>query len=623
MAIDIHNNRKGAEEAKEKLNPQPRRPYISLPSELQGASPARDDKSSFLNPYFLCALCVFAVKSVIYAQERPNFVFFLVDDLGWADIGANNPGTFYETPNIDQLAAEGMRFTNGYAASPVCSPTRSSIMVGQNPARNNLTQWIGGAANPAANPPYIHELPLEDTTLAEALKEAGYITFFAGKWHLGETEEYWPEFQGFDINKGGHDKGSPPGGYFAPWTNPRLENGPDGEHLPYRLGDESIAFLDSAAQGDAPFLLYLAFYSVHTPLQSTDELRARYEAKADTLTITGPETGDEHGFPVKLVQNHPVFAGMVESMDANVGRVLDKLQELGLEDGTVVIFTSDNGGLSTTAGRLNTSNVPLRAGKGWVYEGGIRVPLIIKWPGVVEGGSVNDAMAVSMDFYPTMLEMADLPLKPDQHADGRSLVPLLKGEKTNIHSTLYFHYPHNHGAGHRPSSSLRVGDYKLINFLYNNEVEMYNLAEDISEKNNLSDSLPEVRDSLLGILQKWWSDVDARFPDGYEPVPGITPQEEPPVSVNKSSSVSKGWLESVHRSQWGVQYMLRGRTCAELSVFNSQGILIKKIYGNREHDGVLKVRWNYADMGGSRVCQGIYFIRISGIGTFKEVVNGS
>jgi arylsulfatase A-like enzyme len=286
------------------------------------------------------------------AAARPNFVFFLVDDLGYMDIGANNPGTFYETPHVDRIAREGMRFTSGYAANPVCSPTRFSILTGKYPTRAACTNFFTGTREGRFKPAEFNNfMPLEEVTLAEALKAGGYATFFAGKWHLGPTAEFWPEHQGFDVNKGGCDRGGPYGGnkYFSPYGNPRLEDGPPGEHLPDRLASETVNFI--RAHRDRPFLAYLAFYSVHTPLMGRPDLVEKYRRKAEG--IAGNEFGpEEQVLPdvkeprqVRLLQKHAVYAAMVEAMDLAVGKVLAALDELGLEESTVVFFTSDNGGL--------------------------------------------------------------------------------------------------------------------------------------------------------------------------------------------------------------------------------------------------------------------------------------
>lgn len=458
---------------------------------------------------------------------QPNFVFFLVDDLGYMDVGFNNPETFYETPNVDQLASEGMKFTNAYAACPVCSPTRASIMTGKYPARMNTTDYFGAPQPenilknrsgrfirlPLLPAHYENRVALEEVTLAEALKSAGYATFFAGKWHLG-PEGYWPEDQGFDVNIGGIERGGPYGGkrYFSPYGNPRLEDGPDGEHLPDRLASEAVRFIED--HQEEPFLVYLSFYSVHTPLMARQDLLEKYQKKAESFP---PDAwGEEPPRKVRLVQNHPVYAGMVEAMDQACGKVLNHLKESGLDETTAVFFMSDNGGLSTSEGHP-TSNLPLRAGKGWLYEGGIREPMLIKWPGKTNPGSVCDDPVISTNFYPTILEMAGLDLKPNQHQDGISMTPLLLNTSSHTHTqthtqTLFWHYPHYGNQGGTPGAAVRQGDFKLIEFFEDGHVELYNLTEDIGEKNDLASSYPEKAEELQQLLHEWLESVDARMP---------------------------------------------------------------------------------------------------------------
>lgn len=452
------------------------------------------------------------------AIPRPNFVFFLVDDLGWTDLGAFG-SSFYETPNCDRLAAEGMKFTNAYAACPVCSPTRASIMAGKYPARMATTDWFGAPQpdsvenhwtkdKPLIPAPYEERLDLGEVTLAEALKAAGYRTFFAGKWHLG-GEGFLPENQGFDVNKGGHHRGSPPGGYFSPYKNPKLENGPDGEHLPDRLASETVAFIE--ANHEEPFLAYLSFYSVHTPLQAREDLKTKYAEKARSIDPHKPRWGQEGERNVRLVQDHPVYGGMVEAMDMAVGQVLDALDRLDLAGNTAVIFMSDNGGLSTSEGHP-TSNLPLRAGKGWLYEGGIREPMMIKWPGVAKPGAVCDVPVISTDFYPTMLEMAGVPWRKKQHVDGVSLVPLLMQRGSLRDRALYWHYPHYGNQGGSPGAAVRQGGWKLIEFFEDGRVELYNLRDDIGETRNLAATEPDKARELTEMLHAWQKDVGARFP---------------------------------------------------------------------------------------------------------------
>ncbi len=452
--------------------------------------------------------------------KRPNFVFFLIDDLGRQDLGCYG-STFYETPNIDRLAAQGMRFTNAYAACPVCSPTRASIMTGKYPARLGITDWIGASQKPTA---YREYLPLEEVTVAEALKEAGYATGYVGKWHLatsGATDrrQYYPDRQGFDINVGGDNSGSPPI-YFYPYAKGKrsLETmpagGKEGEYLTDRLTNEALKFLE--ASKDRPFLLYLAHYAVHTPLESKKDLAQKYEAKAENVPQPdGPHAQPVYGpYKTRLVQDHAVYAGMVQSVDESVGRVLGKLTELGLERNTIVIFMSDNGGLSTVAREGPTCNLPLRAGKGWLYEGGIREPMLIKWPGVVQVGSLCHVPVTSTDFYPTILEMASLPLRPKQHVDGVSLAGLLRGTGTLDRKAIYWHYPHHHGSGSRPSGAIRSGDYKLIEWYEDGRVELYNLKDDLGERHDLAAAMPDRAAELRQILHAWRREVGAKMPEG-------------------------------------------------------------------------------------------------------------
>ena len=445
-------------------------------------------------------------------RGKPNFVFFLIDDMGWKDLGCYG-SNFYETPNIDKLASQGMRFTDAYAACPVCSPTRASIVAGKYPARLGITQWIGGGNQPT---PYQHYLPLEDVTIAEALKDVGYATAFVGKWHLG-SKDYYPQHQGFDINIGGDSSGAPPT-YFWPYKkrNRALDElppgGEEGEYLTDRLTDESLTFLD--ANKDKPFLLYLSHYAVHTPIESKAELTKKYSAGVERMPEhKGPRFVPVYGrYKTRMVQDNPAYAGMVESVDDSVGRVMDKLDEMGVADNTIVIFMSDNGGLSTVPQEGSTCNLPLRAGKGWLYEGGIREPMIIKWTGVVRAGSTCSEPVTSTDFYPTMLEMAGLPLKPEQHVDGVSLLPLLKQKGKLGRQAIYWHYPHYHGSGSKPSGAVRAGHYKLIEWYEDNSVELYNLKDDIDEKNDLAAKMPEKAAELRRLLHRWLKQTKADVP---------------------------------------------------------------------------------------------------------------
>jgi arylsulfatase A-like enzyme len=453
----------------------------------------------------------------------PNIVFILADDLGQRDLGCYG-STFYETPNLDRLAVQGARFTDAYAACPVCSPTRASLMTGQWPQRTGVTDYIGAPFKPeqwkrntkSLPAPYRDRLSLDAPTLAKALKNAGYATFFAGKWHLG-PEGWWPENQGFDVNRGGIDRGGPYGGnkYFSPYGNPRLTDGPDGEHLPDRLATETSKFME--ANQDRPFFAYLSFYSVHTPLMARDDLRGKYEEKRQRLGLT-EEWGREHERDVRLVQEHAVYAGMIEAMDLAVGKVLAKLDELGLRENTLVIFTSDNGGLSTSEG-WPTSNLPLRGGKGWIYEGGIREPLLVRWPAVVKPGSVVRTPVSSPDFFPTFLEVTGAKPQPGQVLDGLSLMPVFAGGDLPERA-LFWHYPHYGNQGGAPSAAIRRGDWKLIEWLEDQRVELFNVSTDIGEQTDRSKERPDLTDKLRGELRALQKTVGAKFPSpnpNYDP----------------------------------------------------------------------------------------------------------
>ena len=457
--------------------------------------------------------CLFSF-SLWAAKPSTNFVFLLVDDMGWADIGANG-SRFHETPHIDKFAASGMRFTQGYAACPVCSPTRASILTGKHPVRVDITDWIPGQGNNARNkllhPKDRDNLAHSEVTIAEALKEHGYQTFFAGKWHLGE-KGHWPEDQGFDVNIGGHHRGSPPGGYYAPWKNPALTALKSGEYLTERLTDESIKFLEERDK-DNPFLIYLSYYNIHTPIQPYKKRIAHYEAKAEKMFKGPTPTQQEHEGLSRMRQDNPALASMVAAVDDSVGKLLGKLEELKMVDNTVVVFFSDNGGLSTLGrGRSGPGcNLPLRASKGWLYEGGVREPTIIRAPGVTMPGSVSKKPIVSMDFFPTMLELAGLPSRPNLHADGKSLIKQLQGDDSG-QRTLYWHYPHYHGSGWKPGASIRDGDWKLIEFYHYEKFELYNLATDPGEQKNLAQKEPKMASRLRAKLKSWQNKMGAKMP---------------------------------------------------------------------------------------------------------------
>ncbi|MDF1814125.1 MAG: sulfatase, partial [Verrucomicrobiales bacterium] len=471
--------------------------------------------------------------------------FFLADDLGVMDL-TNEGSSFHETPNIDRIANEGVRFTRGYATCQVCSPSRASIMSGKYPARLNITDWInpsGGGQpekwkrNTSHLPaPYLLQLPLTEVTIAEALKEGGYSTFFAGKWHLG-GEGFYPEDQGFDINKGGHEKGSPPGGFFSPYNNPKLEDGPVGESLPIRLGEETAGFIE--ASKEKPFFAMLSFYSVHGPDQTTVELYQKYRQKALALPEVKERFLNDVRIPVRQVQDNPIYGGMMESMDDAVGIVLDKLDSLSLSDNTIVIFTSDNGGVSA-GDAFSTSNLPLRGGKGIEYEGGVREPCYIRWPAKVKPG-ISDTPVTGTDFYPTILEACGLPLRPEQHVDGVSLMPVLKGGKIDDRR-LYWHYPHYSNQGGEPVSIMLDGDWKLIEDLEDGSFRLYNVSADIGEQNDLAEKFPDRVDVMAEQLHAWKYIVSAETMSVNENFDAEKFAEQ----QKRSHTVKKEQLEKFH-----------------------------------------------------------------------------
>ncbi len=453
-------------------------------------------------------------------KKKPNIIFILIDDLGWKDLSIYK-SEFYETPNIDSLSEDGVIFLNAYTASPLCSPTRASIMTGKYPARLGITNYIGGRERGKLIPPENKEyLPFEEKTIAKALKEAGYRTYHIGKWHLGE-KPYWPENHGFDKNIGGCEWGSPRYGYFSPYRIPTLEDGEEGEYLTDRLTDEAIKIIKETEE---PFFIYFSHYAVHVPIQVPEKYVPKYKEKVKKLRLDKVktfETGEyfpcEHKKHLRvvrrLVQSDPYYAGMIENLDENIGRVINTLKETGKYENTIIIFTSDNGGLSTAEGSP-TCNFPLREGKGWIEEGGVRVSLIIRWPGITEKlrKNVCEVPVISTDFYPTILEMASLPLIPEQHKDGMSIVPVLKGEEKMEREAIFFHFPHYGNQGGSPSSSIISNGWKLI---YSYEYEkyfLYNLKEDVQEKQNLIDKNPSELKKLKEILWTFIEETGAKLP---------------------------------------------------------------------------------------------------------------
>jgi len=460
-----------------------------------------------------------AVTSAAAAERPRNVLIFLVDDYGAMDFGAANPRTFYETPNIDRFAQQGVRFAQAYSANPVCSPTRYSLQTGKYPTRAGLTNFLVGVRTERfQEAPLTRSMPLAETTLAEVLKGAGYRTAFVGKWHLGENEEFWPERQGYDINVGGHSRGSP-ASYFSPYKNPRLTDGPEGEYLGTRLADESIRLLEKCKAEGKPFLLAHCFYNVHTPLRAPAELVEKYKKKAERLGIADAFHDEKQHFisakgprRVRGVQGHAVYAAMVESMDTAFGRVMTKLDELGLGQDTLVVFTADNGGLSTSEG-APTSNLPLRAGKGWLYEGGIRVPWIMRLPGA-KAGTTSEVPVVTPDIFATAVEYAGAEGKLPgglRAVDGKSLVPVLKGNTAPTREALYWHFPHYGNQGGFPGGAIRMGEWKLVENYEDGSVELYNLKRDEGEKRDLAAKEAERVKTMRAKLHAWYREVGAKF----------------------------------------------------------------------------------------------------------------
>jgi len=509
----------------------------------------------------LLALCI---ASAAQAADQLNVVFILADDLGWRDLSVEG-STFYESPHIDSIANAGARFTQGYATCQVCSPSRASIMLGTFPARHGITDWIGAAEgtgwkrnNQLYPARYVHALPAEDTTVAESFQEAGYKTFFAGKWHLG-GEGSFPEDHGFDINVGGHHRGSPPGGFFAPYTNPKMKSGPDGESLPIRLGSETAKFIDE--HPNKPFFAYLSFYSVHAPIQTSRTRWIKFREKAALLPATEHRFIIDRTSPVRQVQDHPVYAGMIAAMDDAVGLVLDALDRNGLKDKTIIVFTSDNGGVSAGDGKA-TSNLPLRGGKGRQWEGGFRVPFHIVAPSTTTPGSLINVPVTGADFYPTLLELTGQQLKPNQHLDGVSLAPLLRGqsEESIEERPLFWHYPHYGNQGGDPSSVIQVGKWKLIHYHEDGRDELYQLTNDRGEQVDLAaENLVRVKE-LRERLDQWLAETGAKMPEKNESFDAekwkqsqITTREEtlPALEAAAAGFLSPDYIPKSKTPWWG------------------------------------------------------------------------
>ena len=455
--------------------------------------------------------------------RRPNVVVILIDDMGWKDTGVYG-STFYETPHIDALSAQGARFAQFYTAGSVCSPTRASIMTGKSPARVHITDWIGGDDPGAMIPaPYDSHLPLSEFTIGEAFQAGGYVTGYIGKWHLGD-DLAMPSAQGFAFTRAVNHAGQP-GSHFAPYRSASmpetnvtdLEGDRTGDYLTDRLTDEALRFVQQPRT--QPFFLMLSHYAVHTPLEAKTDVTAKYAAKRDRQAVSQraePAAIAEGATAMtKMQQDHATYAAMVESVDESVGRIVHALDSLHLADNTIVVFMSDNGGLSTllgSAARMPTSNAPLRAGKGWLYEGGIRAPLIIRWPGAIDAGRIITTPTISTDLYPTLLQLAGLPARAAQTLDGVSVAPLLRGERQALTRSLYWHFPHYHGSGSTPSGAMRRGSLKLVEWFETGRVELYDLARDPGEARDLAAKRPQVAASLRTELAAWRTRVGANMP---------------------------------------------------------------------------------------------------------------
>jgi arylsulfatase A-like enzyme len=468
-------------------------------------------------------------------MRKPNLLFILIDDMGYRDLSCYG-SEFYETPNIDTLARDGMRFTDAYAACPVCSPTRASILTGRYPARvgvTNFIDWHGGRhpnEGRVIDVPYFRELPRTETTLARVLGDEGYDAWHVGKWHLGGESSY-PDRQGFHANIGGCEWGLPMNGYFSPFGIPTLEEAPEeGTYLTDYLTTKAVELIRGREGSDRPFYLNMCYHSVHTPIQAKQEKIRKYEEKARRMGLdTQPPFVDGGYFPAehkkmkrlqrRIIQSDPVYAAMIESLDENIGRLLVALEETGEAENTIVVFTSDNGGLSSSEG-APTCNAPLAEGKGWMYEGGTREPLLVRWPDTVAAGSVCDAVVTSPDFFPTMLEAAGIALQPELHADGESFLAALRGETYVRRRPAFWHFPHYGNQGGTPGASVRDGDWKLIFFFEDDHIELFNLADDPGETKNLVDAAPERAEDLRQALERWQREVHALIPvanPDYEP----------------------------------------------------------------------------------------------------------
>jgi arylsulfatase A-like enzyme len=507
---------------------------------------------------FFCTAVVATFANASSAKTKPNIVVILADDLGARDLGCYG-STFHRTPRLDALAKRGVRFTNAYAASPVCSPSRVALLTGLHPARVGLTDWLPGRndrPDQALNRPVIPaQLALEYETLGESLGRAGYATAHIGKWHLG-GKGFGPVEQGFSLNVAGDDTGTPLS-YFAPFRNaagrfmPGLETAPEGQYLTDRLTEEAVAFVEAQAKADKPFFLYMPHYAVHTPMRAPSDLINAF----DGSTIAPGQ------------QRNPIYAAMLESLDRSVGRILDTIETLGLTNDTWIIFTSDNGGLATTEGPNTpaTSNAPLREGKGWLYEGGLRVPSIVAGPGLKSPGSTSDRLVMLTDIVPTVLSLVPDAKSKFVALDGVDFSDTLISGEIGPGRTLYWHYPHYSNQGGRPGGALRKDAWKLVEFYETGRRELFDLAKDPAESRNLASEEPEKTAELGAELARWRATVDARMPS---PNPGFVPNPQTPngsiVLPASKANVSGDQLRyepQPHKNTLG--YWIRAEDAAE------------------------------------------------------------
>ncbi len=492
---------------------------------------------------------------------RPNFVFILVDDLGWRDPGFSGTG-YCETPHLDRLRQQGMWFPQAYSASPYCSPSRAAIQTGRNPARSGITMFIGygraGVMRQLVEPLNVSKLPADDVTIGQALQEAGYATGFSGKWHLGADRDSFPDRHGYDHVRGVATGAGAGGRYFSPYVQKafavlpetNLPDGPRGEFIEDRLVNESLSFIRTQVHARRPFLLFHCCYAMHDPIDARDELVAKYRAKLERIAPAGEPRSVREGYvqfsgrAVALEQRNPVFAAMLEMLDASLGRLLDEMDRLGIADNTVIVFTSDNGGLATKNTAVarhavplsshDTANAPLRGGKGYLFEGGIRVPLLVRWPGRVAPGSICETPVMLTDFYATFLELAGQAPRPNQALDSVSLAPLLRGTGPLAPRSLFWHMPQYGTTGDFPGSVIRQGDFKLIHFYEEERAHLYDLRQDVGERWDLAETMSEKAAELRRELDSWRATVAAKSPSpnpNYDPA--IDPRLHPPTRANQ------------------------------------------------------------------------------------------